>query len=380
LKNNITYLKLFAGLLIISFPLSYINEVNKQTDYTFENLNLEPERILFKIKRGVNITHWLSQTELRGEQRRNRFDQKDIKLIASLGFDHIRIAVSDEQLWDEQGKGDEEAFQLLNNALDWCQKYRLKAIIDLHTIRSHAQRAGENILWRSLDAQEQFINFWKELSRRFHDRPVNQVAYELLNEPNPVDPEDWNRLIKRTVAALRELEPDRVLIIGSNSQSTPFGFEHLRIPGDDKNLILTFHFYVPILLVHYKKAGSPTGDYTGPIKYPGIVIEEDDLHAFSGELVNAIRFRNGYFDRSILEERLKRPLAFAKNTNLSLYCAEWGCSPAVPRPDLIRWYSDVKHILEKYGIPWTIWDYKGRFGIVDKNRIPIQDLIDTVLR
>ncbi len=52
----------------------------------------------FVIKRGTNISHWLSQSEARGEARRNYFTEKDVKYLAGLGFDHIRIPVDEMQL------------------------------------------------------------------------------------------------------------------------------------------------------------------------------------------------------------------------------------------------------------------------------------------
>src|SRR5262245_16739759 len=85
----------------------------------------------FVFKRGTNISHWLSQSSARGEQRKNYFTEKDVKYLASIGFDHIRIPVDEEQMWKEDGTKDAEAFSLLKQALDWCSKYKLDAVVDL---------------------------------------------------------------------------------------------------------------------------------------------------------------------------------------------------------------------------------------------------------
>ena len=45
----------------------------------------------FTIGKGVNISHWLSQSDARGDVRRNYFTRDDVKAIADMGFDHIRI-------------------------------------------------------------------------------------------------------------------------------------------------------------------------------------------------------------------------------------------------------------------------------------------------
>jgi len=47
----------------------------------------------FAIRRGTNISHWLSQSGRRGQERARFFVEKDVELIASLGFDHIRLPI-----------------------------------------------------------------------------------------------------------------------------------------------------------------------------------------------------------------------------------------------------------------------------------------------
>lgn len=55
----------------------------------------------FTVKRGTNISHWLSQSDRRGDARREFFTQDDVRYLAGLGFDHLRIPVDEEQLFDE---------------------------------------------------------------------------------------------------------------------------------------------------------------------------------------------------------------------------------------------------------------------------------------
>ena len=62
---------------------------------------------------GTNLAHWLSQTGRRGAERRGFITERDIADIAALGFDHVRIPVDEPQLWDGQGKRDEDAFAAL---------------------------------------------------------------------------------------------------------------------------------------------------------------------------------------------------------------------------------------------------------------------------
>jgi len=52
----------------------------------------------FVIHRGTNVSHWLSQSTARGEQRQRYFTEKDVEFIASLGFDHIRLPVDPNEI------------------------------------------------------------------------------------------------------------------------------------------------------------------------------------------------------------------------------------------------------------------------------------------
>ena len=47
----------------------------------------------FTIHRGTNISHWLSQSNARGEERRQRFTRDDVRRVAREYFDVDNIAL-----------------------------------------------------------------------------------------------------------------------------------------------------------------------------------------------------------------------------------------------------------------------------------------------
>lgn len=332
----------------------------------------------FAVKRGTNVSHWLSQSTRRGDERRRWFTAEDAALAAKLGFDHLRLPVDEEQLWDEQGQPQAEAFALLDSALDWCAANGLRAIVDLHILRSHHFNEGTQPLWREAAAQERFLDLWRQLSARLSKRPVDQVAYELMNEPVARDPEDWNRLVARGVKLIRGLEPQRTLVIGSNMWQSADTFDRLRLPEGDRNVLLSFHFYTPMPLTHYGAGWTKVGEYKGAVRYPGEVVAETDLAALAPDLRGAIGAHR-YFDRSVLEEQIAKPVALARATGLPLYCGEWGALPSPPRADRLRWYADFRGVLDKYGIGWATWDYRGGFGIVNGQRAVDEGLAGVLL-
>ncbi len=318
----------------------------------------------FTVKRGTNISHWLSQSDRRGEPRKNYFTEKDVKFLAGLGFDHLRIPVDEEQLWKINGDKDAEAFSLLTQALDWCQKYNLNAIVDLHILRSHHFNQKEKPLWTSPAAQERFFQCWRDLSGELKKYPVTNVAYELMNEPVADDPEDWNMLVKKVVSIIRQREPSRIIVFGSNRWQSADTFDQLYIPDDDKNIILSFHMYEPFLLTHHTASWTGIKDYKGPVNYPGVIVDKKDLEGLPDSVRKAVLNNKLSYNIDSIRNHFKKPIAVAKKHNLPLYCGEWGCLDTVPEDARLRWYSDMKTVLEGNNIGWATWDYKGGFGIV----------------
>ena len=337
------------------------------------------EQDAFEIHRGVNISHWLSQSGRRGQERREFFGDKDVALIASLGYDHIRLPVDEEQLWDEAGNREPEAFALLHNGIGWAKKNGLRIVVDLHILRSHHFNAAEKPLWTDPKAQEKFLQLWRELSSELKKYPVSLVAYELMNEPVADDPEDWNRLVAKAVAVVRAGEPHRTIVIGSNRWQSVGTFDQLRIPEGDRNIILSFHFYSPMLITHHQASWTSVGKYKGPVKYPGLLVKDEDMDGLSDEVARIVKGNNGTYDRQRLEALLAKPLALSRKLDLPLYCGEWGAISRCRRQARMNWYADVCANLEKHGIAWANWDYKGGFGIVTGGGQPDRELIDVLL-
>ena len=102
-----------------------------------------------------------------------------------------------------------------------------------------------------------FGDLWTDLSDALHSWPLDAVAYELMNEPVAKDNADWNRVARVPFRAIREHEPETH---GRARFSIEFcqvhTFDDLEVP-DDEHLILTFHYYMPMALTHYRAGWTP---------------------------------------------------------------------------------------------------------------------------
>lgn len=334
----------------------------------------------FYIKRGVNISHWLSQSDRRGEDRKAFITKSDIDLIAAIGYDHIRLPIDEEQMWDEEGNRETEAFELLHNGIQWALENELKVIVDLHILRSHYFNAKEKPLWTDPAEQDKFIRLWEQLSEELMQYSVDDVAYELMNEAVADDPDDWNKLLSRGIEAIRNTEPDRKIVVGSNRWQGVETFPDLNVPENDENIILSFHFYTPFLLTHHTASWTKIGEYTGPVHYPGKSIKEEDLKGLPEDLLSQIKNFNHVYTKDTLEKLIQIPVNYANNHQLQLYCGEWGCLPEAPKEDRMQWYADMRSILENHSIAWANWDYKGSFGVVDREGNKHDELIEVLLK
>ncbi len=333
----------------------------------------------FVIGRGTNLAHWLSQSKNRGEERRLFIQENDIAYIAGLGFEHVRLPIDEEQMWDEQGNRHKEAFELMTNCIDWSIKYNLRVIVDLHILRSHHFNAKEKPLWTDPKEQAKFCDMWRDLSSALKKYPVSMVAYELMNEAVADDAEDWNKLLAECFAAVREREPERIIVIGSNRWQSVNTFDELKVP-EDNNIILSYHFYEPFLLTHYHASWTSLKGYTGAVHYPGVILTQKEFDTLPEDQKDeAKKWIGKVFNKQLMTEMMKQPFKKAKELNLPLYCGEYGVLKGAPEEDRLRWYTDMMEIFNENNVGSANWNYKsGSFGLVANDNSKHQNLIEIV--
>ncbi len=342
----------------------------------------------FRIKRGTNLSHWLSQSEERGEARQKHIQEDDFQRLEELGFDFVRIPIDEVQFWDEEGNKLPEAWDLLTNALDWSVKHHLRAIVDLHIIRSHyfnavnEGAADANTLFTSEKAQQDLINMWYQLSDALKGYSNDSVAYEFMNEPVADDHEQWNQLIAKVHKALREREPQRTLVIGSNRWQGYETMKYLKVPEGDKNIVLSFHYYNPMILTHYGAWWTPVGKYKGGVNYPGVLVSKEDFEAAPDSLKPELEpYTKQEWNIDKIRADFKDAIEVAKKYDLQLFCGEWGVYEPVNRELAYKWTKDMLTVFDEFNIAWTTWCYDADFGFWDqqKNEYKDKGLVDILV-
>lgn len=331
----------------------------------------------FVIKRGTNLSHWLSQSAARGARRAAIVKEGDIQRLKEYGFDHVRIPIDEEQFWDVEGNKLPEAWTLLTTTLDYCVKYDMRAIVDLHIIRSHYFNAGhdggKNTLFEDDAAQQKLIDMWYQLSDSLQRFPNKYVAYEFMNEPVADDHEQWNQLVAKVHKALREREPNRTLVIGSNMWQGYDTMKYLKVPENDKHILLSCHFYHPMALTHYKAGWTEFGEFSGTIHYPGVMISQEEFDQLDERRQEIFRQFTDEWNRERLEKMVGEAAKVAKDLGLPLYCGEWGVYESVKSEDKYDWYRDMISIFDEYDMSWATWCYYSGFGFWNLYRQEISD-------
>lgn len=315
----------------------------------------------FNIQKGVNIGYWLSQASGRnGTAQSDYFVEKDVVFLSQKGFDHIRIPIDEGEMWDYKDEKYNDEFKNLHQAITWCKQNKLRVIIDLHTLKGHH-------LWSRDSEQERFVKIWTELATEFKRYPANLVAYELLNDPIADSAAQWNELLAKAIAAIREIDTKRVIVVGSNQGESYSTFSQLKVPEGDKNIILSFHYYNPVYFTHYRANGYRQQDYGGPVHYPGATITAKELNQQPATIRNLLAGSTQEYNEDIMNDQLSAAVKVSKKLKLPLLCGEWGVTKSAPRKDRLRWYKDLKKVLDNNNISWTVWTYKGDFGIMEDN-------------
>lgn len=170
------------------------------------------------------------------------------------------------------------------------------------------------------------IRFWGEMARLCAGLPDDALVYDLFNEPSYSHNDEYYRLVRDCIAAIREhdtLHP--VSVEAGNSWADIQEFDNIPL-FDDEKIIYQFHGY-----------GPHSGDkFRHSLYYPG---------------------NYGAYDQ--WEERLLPVIRFRIRTRADILHGEFGASFLGPDESPRRWLEDVLAVHEKYRFGWNWWTWSG---------------------
>jgi endoglucanase len=188
---------------------------------------------------GINI---LSDDPLWTKSGPARFRLADLARIRTRGFKTVRVNLQAFPHMDEAGRLDPDWLGTLDRVVDAALAAGLNVILDEHDFQACGAAAQA--------CRMKLLAFWRQVAPRYRQRP-DSVLFELLNEPNKaLDPGTWNALLADLIAEIRKTNPARTLVVGPANWNSIGFLPQLVLPEDDRNLIVTVHYYAPLAFTH----------------------------------------------------------------------------------------------------------------------------------
>ena len=339
-------------------------------------------KIFTGYERGINLGGWLSQCEHTIAHYESFITELDIKRIAQWGLDHIRLPIDYELVKSDDDRYLEDGFAYIYRCLEWCGKYNLNMILDLHKTAGFSFDEKADDFFKSSLLQDKFLSLWVEISKRY-GKYSNRLTFELLNEVVDENVADtWNDIVRRTIPEIRRYAPLTKILLGGARNNSVLWVSKLDAPYDE-NIVYTFHFYEPLIYTHqsaYWVERMPA-DYT--IAYPNdfstcvdetkkyLPTEHRDIY----ELVRSEKADIGFIKAAFADA-----IKTANERNTALYCGEYGVIDKASLDTTLNWFSDIHNVFEEYGIARAAWTYKGKdFGITDAHYSEIADKLIELL-
>ena len=323
-------------------------------------------------EKGVNLGGWLSQcgNNYNKEHYDTFITEKDFATIKSWGLDHVRVPVDAEVIQEENGALKEDGLAYLDKCMEWCRKYGLKMILDLHKAHGYVFDDENNcqFFYRE-NLQDIFVDLWCALTDRYAANK-DFVCFELLNEVTSKEFTDpWNRIATRTIKAIRKNHPDVRIVVGGIFNDSIYGLTLLDVPVDE-NTVFTFHCYSPLVFTH-QGAGwvsrMPQDPAKWRFRYPDTV---EKYRARSLEFFGR-DFESEYpenlpspLNGKYFENIIRPAIEIAEKYNVPLYCGEYGVIDQAEPEDVLCWYKDMNSALVKFGIARAAWSFREmNFGL-----------------
>lgn len=338
-------------------------------------------RVFEGFQRGVNLGGWLSQADETTKEHYDTFiTESDIKAIAALGLDHVRLPVDYIMIESESGAALEEGYAYIDKAVEWTRNAGLNLLIDMHNTYGYSfdpleKEASKEKFFFDKTLQERFYTMWDRISRAY-GRYSDTVAFELLNEVvSPRVIREWNEIADHAVDVIRANAPKAYIVIGGVRYNNVTSVPHLNPPKDDY-IVYNFHCYEPLIFTHQRAYWVDEMPDDIVVHYPQTAAAYQKLSGILHEnLSDAITKVPGSVEGPELFETLFEPaLKAAEVNNAPLYCGEYGVIDRAPAEDALRWLQDIHTVFEKYHIGRALWNYKEKdFGFTDSRLDPVRE-------
>ena len=290
----------------------------------------------------------------------------DFRAVREAGFDHVRVPmrfsahVEPSRPYPIQGR----FLRRVDWVIDQALSNDLGVIVDLH----HFQE----MMLAPRAYADRLVSMWRQIATRYRGLPP-AVVYDILNEPtDKLTAEIWNPILARVIAAIREIDPTRLLIVeGVHWASAKDLRDTLVVPPGDRYLIASFHMYAPMYFTHQGFGWMPAHYATRGVTFPG----PPDHPVIPTGAANAFPESHDFFERynrepaetnpggpAAIIEQMEIAKSFADRTGMRIYLGEFGAGINADLASRARWARTARTEAEKRGFGWGYWDFTRNFA------------------
>jgi aryl-phospho-beta-D-glucosidase BglC (GH1 family) len=317
--------------------------------------------------RGFNLLNFFQALD-KGERGQGDVSEDDLRWIRDWGFDFIRLPM-DYWLWvdsdwpqtrtlkpDDVCKIKEPMMAKVDRAVELCRKYGLHCNLNFHRAPGYCinNPAREPyVLWSDTRAEDAFAFHWDLFAKRYRGVPAKDLSFNLVNEApgkkaGYMSGEDYRRVMTRGLEAVRKHSADRVVIIDGYGAGSEIVKEMI-----SSGVAQSVHTYWPGTISHYRASWvDKDGKFPEPA-WPEL--NKDGSH------------KNG---RPEMEKKYA-PWGELVRQGVGVHCGECGCFNRTPTKVFLAWFTDMLEVIGQYGIGWSLWEFRGAFGILDSGRADV---------
>jgi len=249
--------------------------------------------------RGFNLLEKFSR-----EWSNKPFSEEDFKLIASLGFNFVRLPM-DYRVWIKDNdvyKINDEVLKEIDQAVEWGQKYGIHVCMNFH--RAPGYSVNENPkektdLWTDTETQKACAFHWAYFAERYKNIPGKDLSFNLFNEPKGMDAGVYYKVVKIMAEAIRKKDPNRLIIADGLEWGTKPVEELLPL-----KIVQATRGYFPSNVSHYKASWVQGAD-----RYPVPIWPMPKINSFlygpaKKDLMSPLVLEGGFKERTKLRVRV----------------------------------------------------------------------------
>lgn len=277
------------------------------------------------------------------------FREADFDAMATLGFNFVRLPMS-YRCWTDPKSPvlREPVMKQIDQAVHWGKQYGIHVCLNFHRAPgfsiNNALLAEPYLLWTDARAEELFDSQWRQFAARY--KGAGHVSFNLVNEPNRCTAAQYAAVIHRAVKAIREVDPQRHIVIDGLFGEAMLPVEELL---DVPNATHSTRGYAPFALSHYLApwAGTPRTLPTWPLA-------------------------SGEWNAAVLNRWCVEPWKEFEKKGAAVFVGEWGCWNRTPHAVALAWMKDFLTLWKQAGWGWALWCFRGSFGILDSGRADVR--------